>query len=66
MIKLEMNPREAAALAHALFIHTNDDSEFFASERVQVIRGILARLYKEIDLDFEQRQEALKNETADT
>ena len=66
MIKLEMNPREAAALAHALFIHTKDDSEFFASERVQVIRGILARLYKEIDLDFEQRQEALKNETADT
>lgn len=66
MIKLEMNPREAAALAHALFIHTKDDSEFFASERVQVIRGILARLYKEIDLDFEQRQEALKNETVDT
>lgn len=66
MIKLEMNSREAAALAHALFIHTKDDSEFFASERVQVIRGILARLYKEIDLDFEQRQEALKNETADT
>ena len=66
MIKLEMNPREAAALAHALFILTKDDSEFFASERVQVIRGILARLYKEIDLDFEQRQEALKNETADT
>ena len=66
MIKLEMNPREAAALAHALFIHTKDDSEFFASERVQVIRGVLARLYKEIDVDFEQRQEALKNETADT
>ena len=66
MINLEMNPREAAALAHALFIHTKDDSEFFASERVQVIRGILARLYKEIDLDFEQRQEALKNETAAT
>tara|TARA_R100000388_G_C7206182_1_gene141172 strand:+ start:700 stop:900 length:201 start_codon:yes stop_codon:yes gene_type:complete len=66
MIKLEMNPREAAALAHALFLHTKDDSEFFASERVQVIRGILARLYKEIDLDFEQRQEALKNETVDT
>ena len=66
MIKLEMNPREAAALAHAVFIHTKDDSEFFASERVQVIRGILARLYKEIDLDFEQRQEALKNETVDT
>jgi hypothetical protein len=66
VIKLEMNPREAAALAHALFLHTKDDSEFFASERVQVIRGVLARLHKEIDVDFEQRQEALKNETTDT
>ena len=66
MIKLEMNPREAAAIAHALFLHTKDDSEFFASERVQVIRGVLARLHKEIDIDFEQREEALKNETTDT
>ena len=66
MINLEMNPREAAAVAHALFFHTKDDSEFFASERVQVIRGVLARLHKEIDVDFEQRQEALKNETIDT
>lgn len=66
MINLEMNPREAAAVAHALFLHTKDDSEFFASERVQVIRGVLARLHKEIDVDFEQRQEALKNETIDT
>ena len=66
MINLEMNPREAAAIAHALFLHTKDDSEFFASERVQVIRGVLARLHKEIDVDFEQRQEALKNETTDT
>lgn len=66
MIKLELEPREAAALAHALFLHTKDDSEFFASERVQVIRGVLGRLHKEIDVDFEQRQEALKNETTDT
>ena len=66
MIKLEMNPREAAAIANALFLHTKDDSEFFASERVQVIRGVLAKLHKEIDVDFEQRQEALKNETTDT
>ena len=66
MIKLELEPREAAALAHALFLHTKDDSEFFASERVQVNRGVLARLHKEIDVDFEQRQEALKNETTDT
>ena len=65
MIKLEMEPREAAALAHALFLHTKDDSEFFASERVQVIRRVLHRLYKEIDVDFEKRQEALKNETTD-
>ena len=66
MIKLEMESHEAAALAHALFLHTKDDSEFFASERVQLIRGVLHRLYKEIDVDFEQRQEALKNETTDT
>jgi hypothetical protein len=66
MIKLELEPREAAALAHALFLHTKYDSEFFASERVQVIRGVLTRLHKEIDVDFEQRQEALKNETTDT
>ena len=66
MIKLELEPREAAALAHALFLHTKDDSEFFASERVQVIRGVLGRLYKEIDVDFEKRQEELKNETPDT
>ena len=66
MIKLEMNSREAAAIANALFLHTKDDSEFFASERVQVIRGVLGRLHKEIDVDFEQRQEALKNETTDT
>lgn len=66
MIKLELEPREAAALAHALFLHTKDDSEFFASERVQLIRGVLHRLHKEIDVDFEQRQEALKNETIDT
>lgn len=51
-----MEPREAAALAHALFLHTKDDSEFFASERVQLIRGVLHRLYKEIDEDFEKRQ----------
>ena len=56
MIKLEMEPREAAALAHALFLHTKDDSEFFASERVQLIRGVLHKLYKEIDEDFEKRQ----------
>jgi hypothetical protein len=66
VIKLELEPREAAALAHALFLHTKDDSEFFASERVQVIRGVLGRLYKEIDVDFEKRQEELKNETPDT
>ena len=66
MIKLELEPREAASLAHALFLHTKDDSEFFASERVQLIRGVLHRLYKEIDVDFEKRQEELKNETADT
>ena len=61
-----MEPREAAALAHALFLHTKDDSEFFASERVQLIRGVLHRLHKEIDVDFEKRQKELKNETADT
>ena len=66
MIKLELEPREAASLAHALLLHTKDDSEFFASERVQLIRGVLHRLYKEIDEDFEKRQEALKNETTDT
>ena len=66
MIKLEMNSREAAAIANALFLHTKDDSEFFASERVQLVRGVLGRLHREIDLDFEQRQEALKNETIDT
>ena len=41
MIKLEMEPREAAALAHALFLHTKDDSEFFASERVQLILSLI-------------------------
>jgi len=61
-----MNSREAAAIANALFLHTKDDSEFFASERVQLVRGVLGRLHREIDLDFEQRQEALKNETIDT
>ena len=66
MIKLEMNSREAAAIANALFLHTKDDSEFFASERVQLVRGVLGRLHREIDLDFEQRQEALKKETIDT
>ena len=60
-----MNPREAAAIANALFLHTKDDSEFFASERVQLVRGVLHRLHKEIDVDFEKRQEALKNETTD-
>ncbi len=66
MIKLEMNPREAAAIANALFLHTKDDSEFFASERVQLVRGVLGRLNKEIEVDFEQRREASKNETTDT
>jgi len=66
VIKLEMNSREAAAIANALFLHTKDDSEFFASERVQLVRGVLGRLHREIDLDFEQRQEALKKETTDT
>ena len=56
MIKLEMDPREAAAIANALFLHTKDDSEFFASERVQLVRGVLGRLHKEIDADFENRQ----------
>ncbi len=56
MIKLEMDPREAAAIANALFLHTKDDSEFFASERVQLVRGVLGRLHKEIDVDFENRQ----------
>ena len=56
MIKLEMNSREAAAIANALFLHTKDDSEFFASERVQLVRGVLGRLHKEIDVDFENRQ----------
>jgi len=56
VIKLEMDSREAAAIANALFLHTKDDSEFFASERVQLVRGVLHRLYKEIDVDFENRQ----------
>ena len=56
MIKLEMDPCEAAAIANALFLHTKDDSEFFASERVQLVRGVLGRLHKEIDVDFENRQ----------
>tara|TARA_Y100000015_G_C2316616_1_gene54645 strand:+ start:81 stop:263 length:183 start_codon:yes stop_codon:yes gene_type:complete len=56
VIKLEMDPREAAAIANALFLHTKDDSEFFASERVQLVRGVLGRLHKEIDVDFENRQ----------
>lgn len=49
MIKLELEIRQAAAVRHALYLHTKDDSVQFPSARVAVLRDAIGILDREIE-----------------
>ena len=46
MINIEMELRQAAAVRHALFLHTKEDSVEFPSARVALLRDAIRILMK--------------------
>lgn len=49
MINIELEVRQAAAVRHALYLHTKEDSIEFPSARVAILREAINILDKEIE-----------------
>ena len=59
MINVEMELRQAAAVRHALFLHTKEDSVEFPSARVALLRDAI-RIFDEV---IERGLEKTEDET---
>ena len=56
MINLEMSMNDAVLLRHTLFMYTKDHPGFFSDDAVLKIRGISNQLDKEIEKEFDLKQ----------
>ena len=48
-MNIEITPKQATAVRHALLLHTKDDSISFPSNRVKLIREVIFALDMAID-----------------
>tara|TARA_B100002019_G_C20843911_1_gene391283 strand:- start:300 stop:506 length:207 start_codon:yes stop_codon:yes gene_type:complete len=64
MINIELEVRQAAAVRHALYLHTKEDSIEFPSARVAILREAINILDKEIEKVIDEQVNTQVSETS--
>ena len=64
MINIELEVRQAAAVRHALYLHTKEDSIEFPSARVAILREAINILDKEIEKVIDEQINTQVSETS--
>ena len=64
MINIELEVRQAAAVRHALYLHTKEDSIEFPSARVAILREAINILDKEIEKVIDEQLNIQVSETS--
>ena len=64
MINIELKVRQAAAVRHALYLHTKEDSIEFPSARVAILREAINILDKEIEKVIDEQVNTQVSETS--
>jgi hypothetical protein len=64
MINIELEVRQAAAVRHALYLHTKEDSIEFPSARVAILREAINILDKEIEKVIDEQVNTQISETS--
>ena len=64
MINIKLEVRQAAAVRHALYLHTKEDSIEFPSARVAILREAINILDKEIEKVIDEELNSEVSETS--
>ena len=64
MINIKLEVRQAAAVRHALYLHTKEDSIEFPSARVAILREAINILDKEIEKVIDEQVNTQVSETS--
>ena len=64
MINIELEVRQAAAVRHALYLHTKEDSIEFPSARVAILREAIKILDQEIEKVIDEQVNTQVSETS--